>query len=183
MSYDVKTVSATLSASKEWLARELGAIRTGRAAPSILDAVRVEVYGTQTEVGHMASISIEDAKTLRIAPYDASHIKALETAITAADLGVSLASDQSGLRVVFPALTAERRQMFVKLAKERLEQARISVRQERQRALDELNADKKAGSVGEDDAERTKDAIQKAVEAVNADLEVLFAKKEKEILE
>jgi ribosome recycling factor len=183
MTYSKTEFQKALTEHRDWLSRELASIRTGRAAPSILDVVRVESYGSMAELGHVAAVSIEDPKTIRVSPWDTSMVKAIEKAITEADLGVSLASDGKGLRVIFPELTTERRQLFVKSAKERLEQARIAVRQERQKAIDDAQSARKAGEIGEDDEKRQKDEIQKAVDEANAALEALFQKKEAEILE
>lgn len=183
MTYSKPAFVATLAGNIEWLRKELSNIRTGRAAPALLDSVRVELYGSMMEIAHVATVSIEDAKTLRIAPFDSSSVKSIEKAIVEADLGVSVAVDGSGMRVIFPELTSERRQLFVKAAKERLEESRIAVRQERQKAIDAVQNAKKEGSIGEDDEARAKKEIQAEVDRVNGELEALFQKKEKEVLE
>ena len=183
MTYSKPAFVAALGGSVDWLRKELANIRTGRAAPALLDSVRIEAYGSMMEITHVATVSIEDPKTLRVAPFDSSTVKAIERAIVDADLGVSVSVDGSGMRVIFPELTSERRQLFVKAAKERLEEARIAVRQERQKAIDAVQTAKKDGAMGEDDAERAKKEIQTEVDRVNAELETLFEKKEKEVLE
>jgi ribosome recycling factor len=183
MTYSKPAFVATLAGNVEWLRKELSNIRTGRAAPSLLDSVRFEMYGSMMEIAHAATVSIEDAKTLRIAPFDSSSVKLIEKAIVDADLGVSVSVDGSGMRVIFPELTSERRQLFVKAAKERLEESRIAVRQERQKAIDAVQNAKKDGEIGEDDETRAKKEIQTEVDRVNGELEVLFQKKEKEVLE
>jgi ribosome recycling factor len=183
MTYSKNDFSASLKGSVEWLRKELSAIRTGRAAPSLLDGVRVECYGSMMEIAHVATISLEDAKTIRIAPFDSSTVKPIEKAIIDADLGVSVSVDGSGMRVIFPELTAERRQLFVKAAKEKLEESRISIRQERQKAIDAVQDSKKNNEIGEDDVERLKKEIQGEVDKANEELEQIFQKKEKEITE
>lgn len=183
MTYSKSEFTTSLKAVSEWLRKELSNIRTGRAAPSLLEGVRVETYGSMMELAHVATITIEDPKTLRIAPFDTSTVKPIENAITLADLGVSVVGDGKGLRVVFPELTSERRQLFVKAAKEKLEEARISVRQERQKVIDAVQDAKKEGTATDDDVERYKKEIQAEVDKTNSELEDLFQKKEKEIIE
>lgn len=183
MTYSKPAFAAALAGNVDWLRKELSNIRTGRAAPSLLDAVRVESYGSMMEVTHVSTVSIEDPKTLRITPFDSSTTKAIEKAINDSNLGVSVTVDGGGLRVIFPELTAERRQLFVKAAKEKLEEARIAVRQERQKAVDAAQNAKKDGTMSEDELERSKKEIQAEVDRVNGELEALFDKKEKEVLE
>ena len=113
MAYDFSTLDKNIKETDEWLTREFSGIRTGRATPAILDSVKADVYGTRTALIQIGTVSIEDARTLRVIPWDKSLNKAVEKAITEADLGVSVATDDQGLRVLFPELTAERRTMFL----------------------------------------------------------------------
>jgi len=165
----------------EWLAKEFGGLRSGRAAPAILDAVFVEAYGARTPLRHIATISIEDARTLRIAPYDAGLAKEIEKAITSAALGLSVSADERGVRAHFPELTAERRAAFVKVAKEKFESARVSMRKARDETLRDIEAREKAGGMGEDEKFRLKKELEKQVEADNKRLQEAFERKEKEI--
>ena len=121
---------------------------------------------------------MEDPKTLRIAPWDKTHIKAIEKAIMTADLGLSTAVDDSGMRVIFPQLTTENRQKLVKVLKEKLEDARITVRQVRQDAMDDITG----SEMTEDEIKRAKDELQKIVDEVNANLEKIFKNKENEVM-
>lgn len=164
-----------------WLQQEFTGIRTGQAAPAILDSVKVESYGTRVPINQMATVGIEDARTLRISPWDAGSIASIEGAIRDADLGVSVSTDSSGLRVVFPELTSERRAQLVKLAGQKLEDARISVRGARDEVMKELDKKEKDGEMSEDEYFTTKEKIQKQVEATNKELEALYDKKESEI--
>lgn len=160
----------------DWLKKEYLSIRSGQANPGILDSVRVDSYGAKAPVNQVASVLAEGPKTLRIAPWDKGAIKAIDVAIREANLGVSVAVDDQGLRVSFPDLTADARQSLLKLAKAKLEEARIRVRNERQKALNEIK------DFDEDSQKRAKDKLQKEVDDVNKKLEELYGKKEKEIL-
>lgn len=166
----------------EWLQNEYRSIQTGRATPNVLDLVSIDMYGARTPVAHAGSINIEDPRTLRVAPWDKSIIGAMEKAINDADLGLSVSSDDQGLRVHFPALTTETRQKLVKLLKDRLEDARIRVRGLREETNKDIDARAKEGEYGEDDQHRYREEMQKLVDAANMELEGLFEKKEKEVM-
>jgi len=151
-------------------------VHTGRATPMILDSINIESYGSFMPIKNVASINIEDAKTLKIAPWDKNQVKAIEKAIQDSNLGLSTVSDSDGVRVIFPMLTTESRQKLVKVLKEKLEDARISVRKQRQVEIDSLD------DMTEDEIKRGKDEIQKVVDEVNKNLETIFNKKEDEIM-
>lgn len=176
--YSFADFQAELKKVEEWLVKEYSQISTGRAAPALLDGVQVESYGAHQPIKNVASVSIEDPKTLRISPWDKGLIKDIERGIYASNLGFSLAVDDQGIRVIIPQLTTERRTQLVKIAKDRLEDARIRLRQAREDAL----AGIKAANLPEDVTFRTKDELQKLVSAGNTALEALFEKKEQEIL-
>lgn len=148
----------------------------------VLDGVSVESYGAMQPIKNVASISIEDTKTLRVAPWDKNHIKPIEKAITVADLGLSVATDDSGIRVIFPQLTTETRQKLVKVIKEKLEEARITLRRERGQIWEEIQKQERDGKMTEDEKIRAKDELQKIVDEANKNLENTFSKKEKEVL-
>jgi ribosome recycling factor len=164
-----------------WLQKEYAGIRTGQASPSLLDSVKVESYGAFLPIQQIGSVGIEDARTIRVSVWDASQVSAVEKAIREADLGVSVVGDSSGLRIIFPELTSERRVQLLKLAKTKLEDARISVRAVRDEEMKELEKDFKAGGMGEDDKFSKKEQIQKNVEDLNSKLESLFISKEREL--
>lgn len=176
MAYNTINFKTQLKAVEEWLSKEYGSVHTGRATPMILDSINVESYGTFMPIKNVASVSIEDSKTLRIAPWDKSQIKGIESAIQAANLGLSVVSDSDGVRAIFPMLTTENRSKLVKILKEKLEDARISVRQERQAEID------KTEDLPEDDKKRAKEDIQKCVDEANQNLETIFAKKETDLM-
>lgn len=133
------------------------------------------------KLNQVASISVEDARSLYVMPYDREHVKSIEKAITVADLGVSVGSDEKGVRVSFPELTAERRQQLIKLLRGKLEEARIAVKQKRADEMSVVEKAHKAGEMGEDEARDAKTDIQKHVDAGNKGLEDIADKKEKEL--
>lgn len=178
MAFNYTHLDTGLKESAEWLAREYSRVHTGRAAPMLLDGVMVEAYGALQPIKNVGSVSVEDARTLRVSLWDKTLIKEVEKAIVAADLGLSVAADGDGMRVIFPTLTTENRARLVKALKEKLEDARISVRKERESALNEL----KAAELPEDDARRAKEEIQKRVDATNQKLESTFEAKEAEVM-
>ena len=164
-----------------WLQKEFATIRTGQATPVLLDSVRVESYGSFMPLLQVCSMSVEDARTLRLSVWDSSTIPAIERAIRDADLGVSVSSDGTGVRVSFPDLTTERRMQLVKIAKGKLEESRVTVRSIRDDVMKDIEAAHKAGEIGEDDKFSKRDAVQKSVETTNRTLEAYFEKKEGEI--
>jgi len=172
--FTIETFTAEAKKIEEWLAKEYAQLNTGRATPSLIDSVMVESYGALMPIKNVASISIEDPKTLLVAPWDKGQIKEIERALHLSNLGYSIAAGDTGVRVIVPALTTERRGQLVKLAKERLEDARISVRKAREDSLRVIKED----ALSEDQDRLMKDHLQKAVDATNSILEQLFKKKE-----
>lgn len=165
----------------DWLATEYAGIRTGQASPALLDGIKVESYGSMMPLNQIGSVGVEDARTLRVSLWDVGGVPAVETALREADMGVSVATDSAGLRVIFPELTSERRTQLVKLAKTKLEDARVSVRSARDEIMKDLERQQKDGDIGEDDKFTQKEEVQKKVDAVNSQLEALYDKKESEV--
>ncbi|MBL1434507.1 ribosome recycling factor [Candidatus Wolfebacteria bacterium] len=176
-------LKAKVLETKEWLIKELSGIRTGRAAPQILENVRVEVYGVMTPLAQVATVGVEDAKTLTISPWDKENAKHVEKALAEADLGVSVQAGDTTIRVIFPDLTQERRDMLIKLAGDRLEQAKVTLRGVRNDALSVFEKQKKDSSIGEDEFFGLKDGVQKIIDGAIKDLEELGSNKKKEISE
>lgn len=174
--YNTQEFKNELQKIEVWLSKEYSQIQTGRATPMVLDSISIENYGSYTPIKNIASISVEDSKTLRIAPWDKNQVRLIEGAINGADLGLSVLSDADGVRVIFPMLTTESRSKLVKILKEKLEDARISVRKERQAEIDKLEG------LTEDEIKRAKEEIQKAVDEVNSNLENIFNKKEGDLM-
>jgi ribosome recycling factor len=181
MAYDFSTLKTNIKETEEWLARELSGVRTGRATPALLDGVKPEAYGTRTPIGQLASVSVEDARTLRIIPWDATLAKVIEKGITDANLGVGVSADSAGIRVSFPELTSERRVQLMKIARDRHEQARTTLRGHRAEAMKALEAAEKDGGMGKDEVQRLKDEVQKLIDAGNTALAALLERKEVEI--
>lgn len=165
----------------EWLLGEYAGIRTGQATPTLLDGVKVGNYGSMVPINQVGTVGVEDARTLRVSVWDADIIPAIERAIIDADLGVSVATDGASLRVSFPDLTSERREQLMKIAKAKLEEARVSVRGARDDATKEIDKLQKEGEISEDEKFNRKEEVQKKVEEMNKSLDQLFAKKEEEI--
>src|SRR3989344_4543539 len=123
-----------------WLSKEFASIRTSRATPTVLDSISIESYGAMLPINQAASVTTEGPRSLRIVPWDTSLTKAIEKAIVESRLGLSVALDEKGARVTFPELTSERRQSLLKISKQKLEEARVSLRKERDKAWDEIQA-------------------------------------------
>lgn len=181
MAYNFSKLEGRLNEISEWFSKELATIRTGRAAATLLDGVRVESYGSQLPMNQVSSIVSEDARTLRITPYDQNQIKEIEKAINDADLGISVNVDDKGLRVIFPELTAERREILIKQVGQKLEEARISIRKERDETWHDIQEKEKAGELSEDEKFKGKEDMQKLVDNVQSKLEEAVERKEEEI--
>ena len=166
---------------EEWLLKELSVIRTGRATPSILDFVQVDAYGSKMNVKELANIILEDVKTVRVEPWDMTVGKNIEKAINDSNLGLSIAPYDKGLRIIFPDLTSERREQFVKVVKNKLEEARVSIRTLRDKTIKQIEEKEKSGGMGEDDKFRLKEEMQKIIDEANAKLDLSAEKKEVEI--
>ncbi|MHB8660923.1 MAG: ribosome recycling factor [Minisyncoccota bacterium] len=181
MAYDFSDLKAHIKETEEWLTRELAGVRTGRATPTLLDAVKPEAYGARTPLRELASVSVEDARTLRIIPWDRGLLKAIEKGVTDADLGVGVSTDDQGLRVSFPELTNERRTQLRKIASDKTEHAKVTLRSHRTDALKVLEAAEKDGGIGKDEVTRLKGEIQKLIDAGNDALAKVLERKQTEI--
>ncbi|MDH5442534.1 MAG: ribosome recycling factor [Candidatus Nomurabacteria bacterium] len=182
MSYNFSPIETKLQESADWLKKEYSSISTGRANPSLLDSVLVESYGAMQPIQNIASITVEEARTMRIAPWDKSQIKDIERAIIMAKLPLSLAVDDQGVRASVPIMTEESKKQIVKLAKERLEQSRITVRGIRTDGMEDIKKQEKAGDFAEDDRKRHEEDLQKKIDNANNNLEEIFNKKESDIM-
>ena len=178
----LKDLDTHMNTALEALAREFATVRTGRASTAILDAVRVDYYGTPTPISQMASLSTPDARTLVIQPWEAGQLKEIEKAITKADLGVTPVNDGKLIRLTMPTPTEERRKQLVKTIGKMTEDARVAVRNIRREANDKLKALAKDKKVSEDDERRGHDQIQKTTDRFIARIDETLKKKEQEIL-
>ena len=179
--YDFSQIKKRGEEIKEWFKKECAVLRTGRATPALVENILVESYGARTPLKNIASIGVEDAKTIRIAPWDASVLKDIERAISVSNLGVQPISDKDSVRVRLPDLTEERRGMLIKTLNAKLEEAKISLRKERDEVWRDIQEKERSGELTEDDKYAFKDDLQKIIDAISNDLEGAAKAKEEEI--
>ncbi|MDD4699029.1 MAG: ribosome recycling factor [Oscillospiraceae bacterium] len=165
------------------LDREFSGVRAGRANPAILDKILVEYYGTPTPLNQMAAISVPDARTIIIQPWDASTLKLIEKAIQVSDIGINPNNDGRVIRLNFPPLTEERRRDLVKDVHKMSEEGKISIRSIRRDAIEKLKALKKNSEITEDDLAVGEKKIQTVTDKYIKEIDDLTVLKEKEILE
>jgi len=157
-------------------------IRTGRAHPSILDSVRIDYYGSDTPLSQVANITVEDARTLGISPWEKNLVPEIEKAIMKSDLGLNPSTTGGLIRIPMPALTEETRKNYFKQAKAEAESARISIRNIRRDANAGFKSLLKEKEVSEDDDRRAQDLVQKLTDKYVAQVEERIAKKEKDLM-
>ncbi len=180
----LKDMETRMQAALDTLSREFASVRTGRASTALLDSIRVDYYGTPTAINQMASVSIPDARTITIQPWEASQLGAIEKAIMKSDLGLTPVNDGKLVRLTMPTLTEERRKQLAKNVGKIAEEGRVAIRSVRREANDKLKAmakDKK-NPLAEDEERRGHDQIQKTTDRFIAKVEELLKKKEQEIL-
>jgi len=163
--------------------RELANIRAGRANASLLDRVTIEYYGAPTPVNQLAGISVPEARLLVIQPYDRTILGEIEKAILKSDLGLNPTNDGNLIRLAIPALTEERRKDLVKVVKKEAEEAKVTIRNIRRDANDDLKKLEKSGDITEDGHRGYSDDIQKVTDEFISKIDTLTKEKEKEILE
>jgi ribosome recycling factor len=162
---------------------DLASVRTGRATPNMFSKIVVDYYGAYTPLNQLASVNIPEARMVIIKPYDASQLKALEKAIRDSDLGLNPSNDGQIIRVVVPQLSEERRRDMVKVARGKGEEARVTVRSVRRKAMDELHRIVRDGDAGEDEVSRAEKELQATVDRYVAQIDELVKNKETELLE
>lgn len=162
---------------------DLSGVRTGRANPAMFNKLTAEYYGSPTPLSQMASFQVQDARMVVIAPYDKSALGAIERSIRDSDLGVNPSSDGVVLRVVFPQLTEERRKEYIKVARAKGEDAKISIRNIRRHAKETLDKLAKDGEAGEDDVRRAEKTLDELTQKHTAKIDELLKHKEAELLE
>ena len=177
-----KNAEQKMHKSLEVLKADLGKVRTGRAHPGLLDHVSVDYYGTQTPIPKVANVSLLDARTLGVTPWEKKMIGAIEKAIRESDLGLNPASHGDMVRVPMPALTEERRRDLVKVIKHEAENAKVAVRNQRRDANQALKELLKSKAVSEDEERRTQDEVQKLTDKHIADIDKMIAAKEAELI-
>jgi ribosome recycling factor len=162
---------------------DLASVRTGRASPNMFSRVMVEYYDAMTPLNQLSSITVPEARMVVIKPYDASSLKALEKAIRDSDLGLNPSNDGQIIRVVVPQLSEERRRDMVKVARGKGEDARITIRSIRRKAMEELHRIVKDGEAGEDEVGRAEKELQTATDRYVHQVDDLVKNKEAELLE
>ncbi|MHB8221041.1 MAG: ribosome recycling factor [Acidimicrobiales bacterium] len=162
---------------------EFATVRTGRAAPALVEHLVVEYYGTPTPLRQLASLSVPDAMLLVITPYDKSALGAIEKAIQGSDLGINPTNDGTVIRLAFPPLTEERRKELVKVVRHKAEEGRVAIRNLRRSTRHELEGLEKDGSLSSDELERVEKEIEKITHEQVGAIDQLLAQKERELLE
>lgn len=175
-------IETRMKKSLDSLSHELSKLRTGRAHPSLLESISVLYYGNPTPLNQVASIGVEDARTLMITPFDKSVVKDIEKAIRTCDLGLNPATSGVVIRVPLPPLTEERRRDLVKIVRSLGEEARVSVRNIRRDANAAIKDLLKAKQISEDDERRGEEMIQKVTDQFIAEVDRLLNTKETELL-
>lgn len=179
----IKQTEDKMKKSLQALEEEFNTVRTGRASPALFDKIRVEYYGNPTPINQVATISVPEARLVVIQPWDKSVIGEIEKAIQKSELSVNPSNDGKVIRISIPPLTEERRKEFVKIAKNMAEQSRVSIRNVRRDANDELKKAQKDGDLSEDALKRAEDEVQKLTDKYVEDVNSMLDDKEKEILE
>lgn len=172
---------AAMKEKIERLKKDLSTVRTGRANPHMLEGVLVEYYGTMTPLKQVAAVSVPEARTLEVRPWDATAYKALESALMAANLGAQPQGDGSVLRLSFPAMTEDRRKELAKGVGKTGEEYRVAIRTERQLANQALKAEAKAQNWPEDKVKGAEGGIQKLTDSFIAEIDKIVVEKQKEI--
>jgi ribosome recycling factor len=172
-----------MNSAIESLKKDFGSIRTGRASLSLLDGIRVDYYGTPTELNQVATLGIPESRQITIQPWDPKSIPDIEKAILKSDLGLTPGNDGKTIRINIPHLTEERRGQLVKVVKKRSEEGRVAIRNIRRDILEELKKKEKEQHISEDDVKKMHDEIQKVTDSYIEKVEDVLHHKEKEIME
>jgi ribosome recycling factor len=178
-----KEVESRMHKCVEATRNEFASIRTGRAAPALLDRLVVEAYGQPVPVKQVASISIPDSRTLVVTAWDKSVVPAIRKAIEKSDLGLTPNVDGTAIRLMIPPLNEERRKDLAKVVKKKAEDGRVAVRNVRHKSHDEIRAQLKSGEITEDDNKRMQDSLQRLTDRYVKEIDALVTSKEKEIME
>lgn len=182
MSSPIDAQAAEFSAAIEHLEQGLNSLRSGRANAGMVESVPVQAYGSTMELKGVASISIPDAKTIQVEPWDKALTKDIEAALTAAELGMQPSTTGTVIRLSLPPMTEENRKRLVKQAHEQAEDARIAVRSIREKIRDAIQRQEKDKAIGEDERFRFQEELDKRVKDVNTRIEEIVKKKEEEIM-
>ncbi len=179
----MKNAESKMNKAVASLESDLASIRAGRANPAILDKITVEYYGAQTPLAQVGTISVPEARTIIVQPWDVSVLKEIEKAILASDIGINPNNDGKVIRLNFPPLTEERRKELSKGISKRGEEAKVAIRNIRRDSLEQFKKQKKANEITEDDLKDLEDQIQKLTDRSVKNIDTIVTAKEKEIME
>lgn len=182
MNPELKLYEEKMTKTLSVLREELRSIRAGRANPAVLDKLVVDYYGAPTKINQLAAVSVSEARTLVIQPYDKSTLKSIEKAIQASDVGINPQNDGSVLRLVFPPLTEERRKEIAKSIAKMGEESKVAIRSIRRDANEKLKAMKKSSEITEDDQKQLENDTQKMTDQFISEIDKTTSEKEKEIM-
>ena len=177
-----KTATDKMAKSVEALKTDLGKVRTGRAHAGIIDHIRVDYYGTEMPIKQVANVTLADARTISVQPFEKKLVQVIEKAIRDSDLGVNPATSGDVIRIPMPPLTEERRRELTKIVKHEGENAKVAVRNIRRDAISHLKDLLKESEVSEDQEKRAADEVQKLTDKSIGDIDKLVAEKEKELM-
>ncbi len=183
MQTQLKKADETMARRVDHMRKEYSEIRAGRANPAVLDKVKVDYYGAPTPVNQLAAVSVTEARTLTIKPWDASVLKQIEKAIQTSDIGINPMNDGKIIRLVFPPLTEDRRKEIVKDVQKIAEETKVQVRNVRRDVIDKLKTMKKSGELTEDDLKQGEKKTQDLTDKFTKEIDSISAAKQKEILE
>ena len=179
---DLQELEGRMIKSIDVFSQNLSEVRAGRANPAILNKISVEYYGVPTPINQVAGISVPEARTIVIQPWDASVLKAIEKAILASDIGLNPNNDGKLIRLNFPELTADRRKELAKDIRKMAEDAKVSIRSIRRDGMDAVKEEQKKSEITEDQKADFEDKIQKLTDKYVAEIDKLLENKEKEIM-
>jgi ribosome recycling factor len=177
-----KTATEKMGKSVDTLKNDLSKVRTGRAHIGLIDHIRVDYYGTEMPINQVGNVTLADARTIQIQPFEKKMVQVVEKAIRDSDLGVNPATSGDVIRVPMPPLTEERRREMTKIVKHEGENAKVAVRNIRRDAIQHLKDLLKKSEIGEDEEKRAQDEIQKMTDKAIADIDRLVAEKERDLL-
>jgi ribosome recycling factor len=177
-----KQATDKMAKSIDTLKHSLAKVRTGRAHTGLIDHLKVDYYGAETPITQVANVTLSDARTISIQPFEKKMVQAVERVIRDSDLGVNPATSGDVIRVPMPALTEERRKELGKLVRHEGEDAKVAVRNIRRDAIQHLKELLKEGEVGEDQEKRAQDEVQKMTDKAITDIDKLVAEKEKDLM-
>ncbi len=184
MASDVlKNTEIKMKKQVEFFRKEMNTIRAGRANPGLVNNIKVDYYGTQTPINQMASVSAPEPRLLVIEPWDKNVLENVERAIMKSDLGIMPNNDGNVIRLSIPQLTEERREELVQMARKKAEESRVSIRNLRREANDELNRREQAGEISEDDRHRYQDQVQELTDTYIGQVAEIVEEKREEIME